>query len=80
VIELGRVVAIHDLKRRGLSVSTIARKTGLDRKTVRKHLDRGGGAGATGEVPLAGRVITVDALHTTRDTARSIVETHGPTI
>jgi len=27
-------------------------------------------------VPLAGRVITVDALHTTGDTARGIVETH----
>ena len=29
------------------------------------------------EVPLAGHVITVDALHTVRDTARSIVETHN---
>jgi transposase len=29
---------IHDLHRQGLSVSAIARKTGLDRKTVRKHL------------------------------------------
>ena len=29
------------------------------------------------EVPLAGHVITVDALHTIRDTARSIVETHN---
>ena len=28
------------------------------------------------QVPLAGRAITVDALHTTKDTARSIVETH----
>ena len=27
-------------------------------------------------MPLAGRAITVDALHTTKDTARSIVETH----
>ena len=32
---------IHDLKRQGLSVSAIARKAGLDRKTVRKHLERG---------------------------------------
>jgi transposase len=32
---------IHDLKRQGLSVSAIARKTGLDRKTVRKHLAGG---------------------------------------
>ena len=29
------------------------------------------------EVPEAGRVITVDALHTVRDTARSIVEIHN---
>ena len=29
------------------------------------------------EVSLAGHVITVDALHTVRDTARSIVETHN---
>lgn len=32
---------IHDLKRQGLSISAIARKLGLDRKTVRKHLDAG---------------------------------------
>ena len=32
---------IHDLKRQGLSISAIARKLGLDRKTVRKHLEGG---------------------------------------
>ena len=32
---------IHDLKREGLSLSAIARQSGLDRKTVRKYLDRG---------------------------------------
>ena len=32
---------IHDLKRQGLSISAIARKLGLDRKTVRKHLELG---------------------------------------
>ena len=32
---------IHDLKRQGLTVSAIARKAGLDRKTVRKYLGRG---------------------------------------
>lgn len=41
VVELRRIVLIHDLKRQGLSVSAIARQTGLDRKTVRKYLDRG---------------------------------------
>ncbi len=35
------IVLIHDLKRQGLSISAIARKTGLDRRTVRKHLERG---------------------------------------
>ena len=29
------------------------------------------------EVPIAGTVITIDALHTTLDTAASIVEKHG---
>jgi transposase len=41
VIRLGEIVLIHDLKRQGLSVSAIARKVGLDRKTVRRHLARG---------------------------------------
>ncbi len=29
------------------------------------------------EVPLAGRVVTLDAPHTVRDTARTLVDTHG---
>lgn len=41
MIELRRIVVIHDLRRQGLSVSEIARQMGLDRKTVRKYLDRG---------------------------------------
>ena len=41
VVTLGEIVLIHDLKRQGLTVSAIARKVGLDRKTVRKHLERG---------------------------------------
>ena len=32
---------IHDLRRQGLSISAIARRTGLDRKTVRKYLEQG---------------------------------------
>ena len=40
VIKLEKIV-ICELKREGLSISAIARRTGLDRKTVRKLLDRG---------------------------------------
>ena len=41
MVKLRRILVIHDLKRQGLSISAIARKTGLDRKTVRKYLARG---------------------------------------
>ena len=41
MVTLGEIVLIHDLKRQGLTVSAIARKVGLDRKAVRKHLARG---------------------------------------
>ena len=41
VVRLGEIVLIHDLKPQGLSVSAIARQLGLDRKTVRRHLERG---------------------------------------
>ena len=41
MLGLGLVVLIHDFKKHGLSMSAIARQTGLDCKTVRKYLDRG---------------------------------------
>jgi transposase len=41
VIKLGGVVVILDLHRQGLSVSAIARQCGLDRKTVRRYIERG---------------------------------------
>lgn len=41
MIELREIVMIHELKNQGLGISEIARRTGLDRKTVRKHLRRG---------------------------------------
>jgi len=41
VVRLEEIVMIHDLKRQGLSVSAIARKVGVDRKTVRKQLAGG---------------------------------------
>jgi transposase len=41
VIQLGELVMILDLHRQGLSVSAIARRAGIDRKTVRKYIERG---------------------------------------
>ncbi|MEO0994936.1 MAG: IS21 family transposase [Pseudomonadota bacterium] len=41
MVTLGEIVLIHDMKRQGLSISAIARQVGLDRKTVRRHLERG---------------------------------------
>lgn len=41
MIKLGGVMTIIDMHRQGLSVSAIARETGLDRKTVRKYLASG---------------------------------------
>ena len=36
MIKLREIVMIHELENQGLGVSEIARRTGLDRKTVRK--------------------------------------------
>lgn len=41
VIKLREMMMILDLHRRGLSVSAIARQAGIDRKTVRKYIERG---------------------------------------
>jgi hypothetical protein len=41
VVRLREIVMILELKRQGLGVSAISRQTGLDRKMVRKYLDRG---------------------------------------
>ena len=41
MVRLGDVVVILDLHRQGLSVSAIARRVGIDRKTVRKYVERG---------------------------------------
>ena len=41
MIELGELVMILDLHRQGLSVSAIARQCGIDRKTIRKYIEKG---------------------------------------
>jgi transposase len=41
VIKLGELVMILELHRQGLKVSAIARQLGLDRKTVRRYIERG---------------------------------------
>jgi transposase len=41
VLRMEEVLTIHDLHRQGLSIQAIARRAGLDRKTVRKYLARG---------------------------------------
>ena len=40
MVTLGELVMILDLARQGLSVSAIARRTGHDRKTIKKYLER----------------------------------------
>ena len=41
MLKLEKIVMLQELKREGLSISAIARRTGMDRKMVRKHPDRG---------------------------------------
>jgi transposase len=41
VVRLGEVVVILDLHRQGLNVTAIGRRVGIDRKTVRKYIERG---------------------------------------
>src|ERR1700753_2798738 len=41
VVRLGEIVMILELHRQGLSISAIARRVGLDRKTVRRSIARG---------------------------------------
>lgn len=41
MVKIGEMMMILDLHRQGLSVSAIARESGIDRKTVRKYIERG---------------------------------------
>ena len=57
MITLETLFMMHELKAEGLSVSAIARQTGLDRKTVRRYLKAGLHAPTYGPRPLSGSVI-----------------------
>ena len=41
MVTLGELIMILDLHRQGLTISAIARRTGLDRKTVHRYIERG---------------------------------------
>ena len=41
MVKIGEIVMILDLHRQGLSVSAIARQSGIDRRTVHKYIERG---------------------------------------
>ena len=41
VLTMGDLFMIHDLRQQGLSIKAISQRTGMDRKTVRKYLQRG---------------------------------------
>lgn len=41
VIKLRELIVILDLYKQGLKISAIAERTSLDRKTVRKYIERG---------------------------------------
>lgn len=41
MIRLGEAMMILELRRQGLSVTAIARRTGRDPKTIRKYVERG---------------------------------------
>ena len=88
-LKVGRAVALDGKRIRGANrngedhhetATLVDHATGAPLASLAFN-DEGGEAAAVrallDEVPVAGRVITIDALHTTRDTARTIKETHG---
>jgi transposase len=58
VIKLRETIMILDLHQQGLTVSAISRETGIDRKTVRKYIERGLEAPAYG--PRRPRATVID--------------------
>ena len=87
-LQLARAIAIDGKRIRGANrngdghfetATLVEHATRMPVATLNYH-DDGGEIAAVRtlleQVPVEGRVITLDALHTTRDTARAIVETH----
>src|SRR3954454_12376566 len=58
LVRLGEIAMILELHRQGVSVSAIARQVGLDRKTVRKYIERGLEPPMYGPRPLRASKIT----------------------
>jgi transposase len=58
VLTMGDLFMIHDLRQQGLSIKAISQRTGMDRKTVRKYLQRGPSAPVYG--PRAPRPSKLD--------------------
>ena len=75
---------IHGANRNGTlryeTATLVEHSTGVPLASLNFH-DQNGELAAVGAllevVPISGAVLTIDALHTTRDTASSIVEQHG---
>ena len=87
-LQLARAIAIDGKRIRGANrngdghfetATLVEHATRMPVATLNDH-DDGGEIAAVRtlleQAPVEGRVITLDALHTTRDTARAIVETH----
>ncbi len=88
-LRVGHAIAVDGKRIRGANrtgedhyetVSLIEHGTGMPVSILNDH-DEGGEIAAVHAAletaPVAGRLLTLDALHTTRETARLIVETHG---
>jgi transposase len=63
VIKLRETLMILDLHQQGLTVSAISRETGIDRKTVRKYIERGSRLRLMDRERLARR-LSIRSLHT----------------
>ena len=88
-LQLGRAIAVDGKRIRGANrngdghfetATLVEHTTGLPLATLSFNEEGGEIAAVRAlleKVEVAGRVLTADALHTTRETARVIVETHG---